>query len=107
MNHIKQQTAEAFALHQQGNFAKAHDFYAKILNADPKNSVVLHLMGILSAQMLKPLEAIIYIKKAIAINPNEASFYNSLASVLKQLDQNDEAIRHYQQALKLNPSSAE
>jgi Flp pilus assembly protein TadD len=37
------------------------------------------------------------------LKPDDAGLWNHLGNLLWQLAQNDEAVRHYQQALKLNP----
>ena len=48
-------------------------------------------------------KAEVYFRKAIALNPNSAWFYQSLANVVARQRRWDEAVRLYRQALKFNP----
>ena len=55
--------------HQSGRHQQAFDFYQRVLQIDPTNAEILHLLGILHHESGKKNEAIRYIALAIKIDP--------------------------------------
>ncbi len=103
---MDQQLAEALLEHRSRNLEKALELYQKLLIASPKNSELLHLLGILKAQQNDFKAAEKFITEALAENPNSAAINNSMGNVYKNLKEYDKAIIYYHQALRLNPNYA-
>jgi predicted TPR repeat methyltransferase len=97
---------EAFYAHQQGHLNQAKQLYERILEKEPIHAETLHLLGLVAAQQGQLEPAVTWIKRALSIK-QEAVFYNNLGNVFKRLKQWDEAIHHYQEAFRLNPTYAE
>jgi len=91
---------------QIGEFAKAMNFYHKALQVLPNDSNLLYLIGITAAQFKDFEKAIQLISKAITIHPTH-TFYNSLGNLFWLQKQSETALKCYQQALILNPQSAD
>lgn len=96
----------AIQYHQQGELEPAEKIYREILAAQPEYADVWHLLGILQAQRQQYVEAKTAINKAIAIDPANPTYENSLGNVYKNLKLLDAALSHYQKALKLKPNYA-
>jgi predicted TPR repeat methyltransferase len=92
--------------HQVGEAEEAEKLYRQLLEQDPNNTDVLHLLGILLAQRGEFLAAQKFIEKAIKLEPNSPSFYNSLGNVQKNLGNLNKAVLCYQKALNIDPNYA-
>ena len=97
----------AIALHQQGELEQAEQIYQKLLAADPINSEVLHLLGVISYQKGQFQHAIHLISIAIEISPDIPDFFVNKGNALQELKLLDVAISCYEQAIALNPNYAE
>lgn len=89
--------------HQGGRFLQAKLIYQKILEAVPNHPDALHLLGDIFRQHGNLDIAAEFIRKAIAVKPSEAIYYNSLGFVLQALGHLDQAIDNYRQAISLKP----
>ena len=69
---------EGIALHQNGQLQPAELIYQQILQVNPQNAEVLHLLGTIAHQVEKYDLAINLINQAIEIDPNRSSFFNNL-----------------------------
>ena len=98
---------EAIDLHRTGQVKKAKDICLEILEDEPKNFDILHLLGIISFQLKDYKKSSELISQAIKINPNDAEVYNNMAIVSKKLNQLDIAYNNYCNAIKLKPDYAE
>lgn len=67
---------------------------------------MLHALGILLAQTHQLQAAQEKIERAIACNPNQFSYHNSLGNVFLQSKKYDMAEKSYKKAIKLNPHYA-
>lgn len=63
----------------------------------------LHLLALVCHQQGNPGASIAYVKKAIAQEPSNSVYYNSLGNLLEEEGKLDEAITAYERALELNP----
>jgi tetratricopeptide (TPR) repeat protein len=104
---INKKLQTALHHHQTGNLQLAGHLYSEILRSQPDYIPVLHLLGVLFYQLGDYDAAIVHIKKALSLNPNNPEAYNHLGSALKAKGKIDEAIVCHQQAVKLNPYFAE
>lgn len=94
------------ALHQARQFAKAEAGYLAILRKNPRNTEILHGLSMLYAQQENFADAIHYLKKAVAFEPNNSTLQLHLANVLKAQGLFAEATQVLQQAISLNPNYA-
>ena len=98
---------EAVDLHRTGQIKKAKNICLEILEDEPKNFDILHLLGIISFQLKDYKKSSELISQAIKVNPNDAEVYNNMAIVSKKLNQLDIAYNNYCNAIKLKPDYAE
>ena len=96
---------EAAALHRQGRFDDAARRYAAILSAEPRNSGVLHRLGVLRAQQGELAEAETLLRRAIDCNPSSSPAHNNLGMLLNLLERHQEAIPILKRAIALAPQA--
>jgi tetratricopeptide (TPR) repeat protein len=98
----------AFENHRKGNFRQAEDLYKKILEKQPENPDILHMLGLLLCQSADYDAAVHHIRKALQFGPADvAGAYCHLGIALHGNGLLDEAITSYEKALQFNPSFAE
>ncbi len=100
------QLQTAITLHQSGDLEQAESIYLSLLEAEPENIDLLHLLAILNAQKHQFKAALCFIQEAIRLDPKSPAFYNSLGNIYKNQKQWDKAIEAYYQAIELNPSNS-
>jgi protein O-GlcNAc transferase len=93
--------------HEAGNLEQAESIYHQVLQVEPKNSSVLHLLGVISAQRKDFDKAIELINQAISLNGKVPNFYSSLGIALSGKTQWTQAIESFQAAIALNPNHAD
>ncbi len=98
---------EAFQSHQAGQLHLAQTLYRQILQEDSKNSQVLHLLGVVEAQLKNYTEALDLINQAIRLHPTVSDYHTHLGNVLYEMGDLDQAVASYQQALSLNSNDSE
>jgi len=79
---------------------EANQCIAPLLEQDPTASELWHLFGIIAAKQKHHHLAINSLKKACSLSPANGNFLFNLANVYRQTNMIDEAIEHYQNALK-------
>jgi protein O-GlcNAc transferase len=94
---------DAIELHQRGLFGQAETLYRELLEVDPKNADVLHLLGVIAYQTGRYKVAVDLISKAIKVNPNQASYYSNRGITLQKLNKLEDAVENYQKAIALDP----
>ena len=97
----------AIALHHQGQLGQAEDIYLKLLGTDPRNTVALHMLGVIAYQTGNHQFAVDLIGQAIALKPDYAEAYSNRGNALKELNQLDAAVASYDKAIALKPDYAE
>jgi len=98
---------QAFALHQQGQFADAWAIYAQIVKQQPNHFDCLHLLGVIALQTGNYPLAVDLIGRAIAIHPGSAAFYANRGNALQKLGQSKAAVADYDKAVSLQPDYAQ
>jgi len=98
---------QALALHQAGRLAEAEPLYRRVLQADPRHSDSLHLLGVINYQRGEYDQALRQISAALAINPNLAAAHNNLGTALNDLGRFEEALASYDRAIALQPDYAD
>ena len=92
---------------QAGELSKASAICQQILRKYPKNAAALHFAGLIALQQKKLDKALTYFNKAIAVNPNDANYYNHMAVAHCELNNYQEGVECYKKAVKLQPNFAE
>lgn len=100
---LEQAFNKALALHQQGDLSGAERLYRAILAKAPQHADCLHLLGVIHHQLWREEEALVYINRALQINPQMAAAYSNKGLVLHRLMRLNEAIASYSQAITLAP----
>lgn len=103
----RQLLQSAFQLYQSGNLEGAESVCREIVDAEPKNSDALHLLGLIFYQQGNYDLAIKTIRKAIRLNPENADAHYDLGNILQDKGEPAKALTHYRKAIKLNPGYAE
>ena len=101
----KHELEKGFSLHRQGQLQQARLMYQAFLEEEPDHFDALHLMGLLSYELLRPQEAEGFFRKAICIKPDFHQIYLSYARPLQQLARPDEELACYDRASALKPRS--
>ena len=91
----------AVDFHNKGNPEKAETHYRNILEKDPKNPNVLHLLGFLAHQLGFGEEGLALIKEAISYDPDIFLFHSNLAKVCLGLKDTEQAESAYRRCLEL------
>jgi tetratricopeptide (TPR) repeat protein len=103
--------AEALALaaghFHQGNLAQAEQIYQRILQAAPAHADVPHMLGLIAFQRGKLHAALDYLRRAQALNSQDAALCCNCALVHLALRQWDEAGACCREALRLRPDAPE
>ncbi len=95
--------AEALALHQDGDLTGAEKLYREVLDTQPADPDVLHLLGMARFQQGDPEEAVLYVSRAIEASPETAMYPSNLAVVLRSLGRLAEAETASRSAVTLEP----
>lgn len=98
---------EGIELHRNGQLQQAELIYQQILQVNPENAEVLHLLGTIAHQVEKYDLAINLINEAIEIDSNQSSFFNNLGLTLQKQGRFEEAVQAYKQTIDLNSESSE
>ena len=99
--------ADALDLHQNGQIYIAEQLYKKILQVEPKNSEIFHLLGSIAHQRGQHQYAIELIRSAIKLNPAVVAYYLNLGNLLQELHQFADAVDEYEKAINLCPRLAD
>ncbi|MCI0457583.1 MAG: tetratricopeptide repeat-containing glycosyltransferase family protein [Gemmataceae bacterium] len=93
--------------HRAGDLLQAEQIYQEILQEDPNQVDVLHLLGLIAYQMGQLEQASASMGRALRLRPDFAAAHNNLGIVLKEQGKLTEAAASYQQALRCRPDYAE
>ncbi len=91
---------------QAERFGEARAVYAQLLEADPKNAVALHHLGIVEHRLGRSDEGIALIGHALAVQPRNAHVYSDLAVMLMELRRYAQAAEACSKAFALDPNIA-
>lgn len=85
------------------NVDDAVDYYNRLLEMEEDNAQIYYELGHLYLKKTDKIHAIVAFKLALEKDPENPFYNNSLAYAYVQAELYDEAIEHYQKAIKLNP----
>ena len=97
---------QALALLESGQIVHAQAGFEDILRKQPRHADALHLLGLIAARSNDPKKAVVLIGKSIQIDPSNPVAYLNRGAVLQELEQWEEALASYEQALALHPAFA-
>jgi tetratricopeptide (TPR) repeat protein len=97
----------AVAFHQQGAFREAQTIYERLLEYSPSLAEAWHYLGLVLYQQGQAALGLEHVHRAIALTPNQASYYSNLATILNSLERFDEALLAAEKSLHLREHAAE
>ena len=106
MNKTNPQIDDIKSLHHAGRLDEARSGYLALLEKNPRDVDVSHLLGLLCAEVGDLDEARVYLKQALAIAPQSALLRLHLANILKASGNFDEAVQELQQVIADDPDCA-
>jgi tetratricopeptide (TPR) repeat protein len=92
--------------HRAGRLAEAVQIYQQILQADPDNADVLHLMGNAACQLGNVDFSISLISRASTLSPTNTAYLISLGMAYRAKKQFDLSLTCYSRVLEIEPNSA-
>lgn len=91
---------------RMGNFEKARQIYAQILDVNPDLAAVHYNLGGIYFRMQKPTFALREYTRALELEPGSVHTLNALGVTCKQLKHYDEAEGYFKKAIQVNPDYA-
>lgn len=90
---------------EAGDLDGAKAICLNLLDADQDNAPALHLLGVIAYQTGAKAEvALDMLERAIALDPEQAQYFNSRGALLYDLGRNGDAERSFRRAVELNPA---
>jgi Tfp pilus assembly protein PilF len=87
---------------RQKDFDKAESIFKEVLKDNPKNAVVLNYIGYMLADRgIRLQEAVKYVEEALAIDPNNGAYLDSLGWAFFKLNDLEKAEKYLLQAVEL------
>ena len=103
LNELKNLGQTAF---RNGRIAEALEHYLNASRKAPKDAETWHMLSVLHGMSGNASEAEVCCRKTISLQPNAASAYNNLGTILKDKGRLDEAAAAYRKSLALAPNNA-
>ncbi|MGA3066245.1 MAG: tetratricopeptide repeat protein [Tepidisphaeraceae bacterium] len=97
---------EATRHHQSGRLREAEPIYRKVLEREPGNAQVLHLLGVLRGQAGDSREAVDLLTRAAQIRPNDSEIFCNLGEAYRFAGRLPESIAAFRRSLGIHPKSA-
>ncbi len=98
---------KAIEYHKRGEYARAREYYIKVVERDPENARLRVLLGNTFYYDGYIEEGIAQYEEAIRIDPDYSVAYFNLAIALENKGDIEGAIKNYKKAVKKNPNYAE
>lgn len=93
----------ALQAQRSGDLAAARAGYIRVLQQQPDDFDVLHMLGVLETQQKNYLEALRLLKRALDIDPEQPAAHNNYGVALCAVKRFDEGIAEMRRALELDP----
>ena len=103
----EQKLERALRLHHESRLDDADALYREILRESPGHQTALHLAGLVAYQRGRHREAVNLIEMALAGGANAPPIHNNCGAAYRALGEFNMAMRHFAQALALNPEFAD
>jgi tetratricopeptide (TPR) repeat protein len=88
---------------EKGDLESGEKTLWSILSAEPNNEAALTMLGVVRARQQRYAEAEALFGRVLQLNPKSIVASKDLATALLAQDKPDEAIRQYEQAIRLSP----
>jgi predicted Zn-dependent protease len=92
------------ALYYQGNDAEASKYMRQLLDRDPRNDIATNVLASIELKEKDAIGARDLLTKSLPLQPQNAYGQVLLGRALQQLNQDNEAIAHYRQAIQMDPN---
>jgi tetratricopeptide (TPR) repeat protein len=93
--------------HRRGELAQAMERYVDVLRAEPENADALYYVAVVACQDGQYQEGAKLARRAIEVGPPQARVYNLLGQAHDRQGEKLEAIKNYEEALRLDPDFAD
>jgi tetratricopeptide (TPR) repeat protein len=93
----------ALQLQQSGDYDAAEIVLRELLRAEPENGDGLHLLGLCYHARNENEEALVWLERAIDVQPGEAMFHTNAGLVTMALGALKEAVAQFEAALRADP----
>jgi len=97
---------EAEVAEQRGDLQRAEVLCHQVLGLQAENPDALNLIGIIYCRTSRADDGLVFIARACAARPNEASYYNNMGTALSALGRDQDAALTYRRAIELDPGYA-
>ena len=104
---LHQHFEEALKFHRTGQVDKASFFYAKVLATDANHAVSQHHLSVLKFEQGDYAAALTLQNQLIEQHPNKAGYFNNRGNTLVRLGHFEDALKDFDQAIRLESYSAE
>jgi len=102
---IKEWSSIGISLMQEGKFFEAIEYFDKILEVEPNDSIALGNKGAALTQLNKYEEALLIYDNALQIDPANINILNNKAATLFNLGKIDESLQTLDNILEIEPSN--
>jgi len=92
-----------FAYEKSGDLARAERWFGLALQLDPTLADVWFGLGQLRMEQHRPGDAVVFLQKAITLQPDVDGFHYALGVAFERLSQKSAALQEYQTELRLHP----
>lgn len=106
-NQISDLVEKGIALHHEGKLEEAEAIYQLVLAIEANHFDALQLLGALSVQTKQFTKALIFLTKALQINPDYPEAHSNYGLALKELQHLEEALLSYNRAIEIKSDYAE
>ncbi len=96
-----------YALHLEGRYDKAIEYYRQAIKMTPNYSDAYINLAVTLRQLGRLDEAVDVYYQALKFQPNDVALNYNLGNALQQQGKLDDAVRHYYRALMVNPAHAD
>jgi tetratricopeptide (TPR) repeat protein len=95
----------AMTLHIRGELGPARQLYLRLLEIEPDHAHAIHSIGLIAhASPTSDCEPSEWLRRAVALRPDQAEFHHNLAQALRAKGCLNEAVTELQAAIALKPS---
>ncbi|MGQ0376977.1 MAG: tetratricopeptide repeat protein [Nitrososphaerota archaeon] len=102
---INEWSSIGLSLMQEGKFVQAIEYFDKILEIEPTDSIALGNKGAALTQLNKHEEALLIYDRALQVDPTNTNILNNKAATLFNLRKIDESLQTLDKILEIEPNN--
>jgi tetratricopeptide (TPR) repeat protein len=103
---IREWSAIGISLMQEGKFIEAIEYFDKILEIEPNDSIALGNKGAALTQLNRHKDALLIYDKALQLDPTNTNILNNKAATLFNIGKIDESLQTLDEILEIEPGNA-